>query len=120
MPNAAKSRKNRFILSLVGGFMLFSGAVVAKTDLEEGKDLAFNRKKGNCLACHAISGGALPGNIGPSLENMKARFSDKSRLRAQIWDASEINPNSVMIPFGKHRVLSEQEIDKVTTFIHSL
>jgi L-cysteine S-thiosulfotransferase len=120
MPNAVTPQKNRFILSLVGGFMLFSGAVVAKTDIEEGKDLAFNRKKGNCLACHAIAGGALPGDIGPSLENMKARYPDKSHLRAQIWDASKINPNTVMIPFGKHRVLSEKEIDKITTFIHSL
>lgn len=88
-----------------------------------GKDIAFNNKKGNCLACHtmptvpdAVSGGMY----GPPLIAMKARFPDKAKLRAQIWDATAINPSSSMIPFGKHKVLTEQEIDKVTDFVYGL
>lgn len=88
--------------------------------VEEGKKIAFDRKKGNCLACHAIEGGSLPGNIGPPLVAMKARFPDKARLRAQIWDATKANPNSIMPPFGLHKILSEGEIDKVVEFIHTL
>ena len=45
-------------------------------DLEKGKQLAFDGKKGNCLACHQIEGGTLAGNIGPPLVAMKARFPD--------------------------------------------
>ena len=88
--------------------------------LEEGKKIAFDRKKGNCLACHMIAGGELPGNIGPPLIAMKARFPDKAALRAQIADARIKNPNTIMIPFGPHGVLTPEEIDKVTEFIYSL
>lgn len=88
--------------------------------IEAGKKLAFDRKKGNCLACHQIEGGDLPGNIGPALVAMKARFPDKSVLRAQIWDATAKNPNTMMPPFGRHEIMTEAEIDKVVEFIHSL
>ena len=88
--------------------------------IEQGKKIAFDRKKGNCLACHHIEGGAMPGNIGPALVAMKARFPDKAVMRAQIWDATVKNVNSMMPPFGRHEILSEAEIDKVVEFIHSL
>ncbi len=88
--------------------------------IEEGKQIAFDRKKGNCLACHHIDGGKLAGNIGPALVAMKARFPDKGALRAQIWDATVKNSNTMMPPFGRHEILTEAEIDKVVEFIHSL
>ena len=68
----------------------------ATTDATAGKKLAFNRKKGNCLACHKIGDGKLTGNSGPPLVAMKGRFPDKSALRAQIWDASVINKYTVI------------------------
>ena len=88
--------------------------------LEKGKKLAFDRKKGNCLACHQIAGGTLAGTIGPPLIAMKARFPDYDVLRAQIYDARTNNPNTIMIPFGPHAVMSADEIDLVTNFIHTL
>ncbi len=88
--------------------------------IEQGKKIAFDRKKGNCLACHHIEGGDLAGNIGPALVAMKVRFPDKSALRAQIWDATVKNANTMMPPFGRHEILTEAEIDKVVEFIHSL
>ena len=109
--------------ALVLGSFAFSPIQAKAADakaLEEGKELAFHRKKGNCLACHKIAGGDLPGNIGPELVNMKARYPDKAKLRAQIWDATTVNPNTIMPPFGKHKMLSEKEIDLVTEFIYSL
>ncbi|MGD2075015.1 MAG: sulfur oxidation c-type cytochrome SoxX [Gammaproteobacteria bacterium] len=112
-------------LVLAGGLLwLPAGSVAlgaeAASAVEQGKEIAFDRKKGNCLACHQIEGGDLPGNIGPPLVAMKARYPDKSRLRAQIWDATRINPNTVMPPFGRHQILSESEIDKVVEFIYTL
>ena len=89
-------------------------------DLAKGKKLAFDRKKGNCLACHQIEGGTLAGNIGPPLIAMKARFPDYDKLRAQIYDARKNNPNTIMIPFGPHAVMSNSEIDLVTKFIQTL
>ena len=67
-----------------------------------------------------ISGGSLPGNIGPPLVAMKARFPNKADLRAQIWDATAKNPNTIMPPFGKHQILSEKEVDLITEFIYTL
>jgi sulfur-oxidizing protein SoxX len=95
-------------------------ASAADDSIAEGKKIAFDRAKGNCLACHMIEGGELPGNIGPPLVAMKARFPDKAKMRAQIWDSTRSNPNSIMPPFGRHEVLTESEIDKVVEFVHSL
>lgn len=99
-----------------------SGAAAPKKE-ESGKDIAFNRSKGNCLACHAmptLSDAESPGQYGPPLIAMSARFPDKARMRAQIWDATTFNASSSMIPFGKHGVLTEAEIDKVTDFVYGL
>lgn len=106
---------------LVGAFMLtVAPSAIAASAVEQGKAVAFNRKKGNCLACHAMDDGTLPGNIGPPLISMKLRFPDKAVLRAQIWDATVNNPNSIMIPFGRNGVLSEAEIDQIVDYVYTL
>lgn len=98
-----------------------SGTVYAgKSVVEEGRQIAFDRKKGNCLACHAMGDGSLPGNAGPALVEMKKRYPDKSALRAQIWDATKRNPSTMMPPFGRHQILSDEEIDKITEYVHTL
>jgi sulfur-oxidizing protein SoxX len=89
------------------------------SSLEEGKALAFDRKKGNCLACHLIEGGDMAGNIGPPLIGMKDRFK-KEDLKAQITEPRTKNPDTFMPPFGTHSILTEEEIDKVVEFIMSL
>ena len=85
-----------------------------------------NRRQGNCLACHDVvtkrwpDGLPASGNIAPPLVSMKARFPDKAKLRAQIWDATVVNPNSSMIPFGRNKVISESDIDNIVTFLYSI
>jgi len=113
------------VLALAGSMVLLPapGLVLAEETgsvIEQGKAIAFDRKKGNCLACHQIAGGDLPGNLAPPLVAMKARYTDKSRLRAQIWDATKMNSNSIMPPFGRQQILSEGEIDKIVEFIYTL
>jgi sulfur-oxidizing protein SoxX len=110
------------LATIVGALSLSPQLAVAADAevIEEGKQIAFDRKKGNCLACHQIEGGDLPGNVGPPLVAMKARFPDKSVLRAQIWDSTKNNPNSMMPPFGRHEILTESEIDKVVEYIYTL
>ena len=86
----------------------------------EGEKLAFDRGKGNCLACHQISGGDLTGNVGPALDHMKARFPDRKQLYDLIWDESKRNPQTVMPPFGTNHILTPDEINKVIDFLYGL
>lgn len=121
-------RKTARFISTASVLATLIGALAAAPQLAsadeqmiaEGKKLAFDRKKGNCLACHHIEGGSMAGNIGPALVAMKARFPDKAALRAQIWDATTKNSNTMMPPFGRHEIMTEAEIDKVVEFIYSL
>ena len=97
-----------------------SDALAASSTIEEGKRIAFDRRKGNCMSCHIMAGATQAGNTGPPLLAMKARFPEREKLREQIWDATMLNPDSLMPPFGKHEILTEDEVDKVVEFIHSL
>ncbi len=124
------------MVALLGGAMNIASADEAPlpTDKECGKlkptdaitkgwCAAIIRSKGNCLACHDIQTPRFPknlvgpGNIAPPLVAMKSRFPDKAKLRAQIWDATVANPETSMIPFGRHKVLSEEEIDNIVEFL---
>lgn len=110
----------------ITGIMLIASSVQAADPPkkeETGKDIAYNRSKGNCLACHGMPtqpDAESTGLYGPPLIAMSARYPDKAKLRAKIWDATAPNPYTSMPPFGKHKVLTDKEIDKVTDFIHSL
>jgi len=110
------------LATLLGAMLLipFQVSAAGATIAEQGKAVAFNRKKGNCLACHAMDDGTLPGNIGPPLVGMKARYPDKAKLRAQIWDSTVANPNTIMPPFGRNRILSDDEIDQITEYVYTL
>ncbi len=95
----------------------------AKPAEPNGQDLAFNNKKGNCLACHLMPGvpaAVTSATIGPPLVAMKARFPDKAKLRDQVWDATKINSASAMPPFGKHHILTDKEIDLIVDFVYGL
>ena len=111
-------------LTLLGALFLSASALAQEAKKEEtGKDIAFNRTKGNCLACHAMP--TLPeaeqaGNSGPPLIAMKDRFPDKKVLRDKIWDPAASNPYTFMPPMGKHRILTEAEFDKVVDFVYGL
>lgn len=118
----------KFATTAVSLAALIAGAsmmptVVAAADAEQikyGKEVAFDRKKGNCLGCHMADDGVSPGDIGPPLIAMQVRFPDRAKLRAQVWDATVANPASIMLPFGKHQILSEAEIDAVVDYLYTL
>jgi len=85
-----------------------------------GQLLAMDRSKGNCLACHVIADGEQPGNIGPPLFAMKARFPDRDILFKQIWDSTQRNPETRMPPFGRHGILNKEEIDLIIEYLYTL
>lgn len=85
-----------------------------------GKALAFDRAKGNCLACHRIEDGELPGTLGPPLLAMKLRFPDKAKLKLQICDATIRQADSRMPPFCKHGILTEDEVELIVDYLYTL
>lgn len=112
------------LLALIAGLGAANLAVAAEAAKEmPGREVVFNRGKGNCLACHAIPNdpkAESPGNIAPPFIMMKERYPDRGKLRAQIWDSTVANPRTSMPPFGKHKILTDQEIDQVVDYIQSL
>ena len=100
--------------------IMASAPATAQSGAAEGQKLAFDRGKGNCLSCHEIKGGDLPGTIGPKLENIKSKYPDRSDLVAILTDETRRNPLTVMPPFGRNRILTEQEIDAIVDFLQTL
>lgn len=107
--------------AMVSATTVATAAEKNASNIEQGKELAFSRSKGNCLACHAIPGGTIPGNIGPALIAMKLRFPEKSDLFDKIWGKPEKTvPYSMMPQFGHSGVLSDAEINKIVDFLYEL
>lgn len=88
--------------------------------LAAGKEISFQRSKGNCLACHSIENGEDPGNIGPALVDIQTKYSSKEQLKALIWDATQFNKETSMPPFGRNKILTREELDLVLDYIWSL
>ena len=108
---------------VLAGSMVMLPAVAGAADAErikQGKELAFDRKKGNCLACHMIDDGVSPGDLGPPLVAMKARFPERAVMRAQIDNPMTNNPNTAMPPFGKFKIISDDEINKIMDYLYTL
>lgn len=100
-----------------------SCSVSAQHGSIDGRALFADVRKGNCVACHQSPGDSLATGkirIGPDLSGIKGRYPDRALLRAIIWDQSEKLPNTVMPPYGKHRILTEAEIDAVVGYLESL
>ena len=116
------SSKARLIPAIV--LALAIGAALAEPahaqSAAEGQKLAFDRSKGNCLTCHAIKGGTLPGSIGPELIDIKSKYPNRAELVAIVSDETLRNPLTVMPPFGRNRILTPKEIDAVVDFLQTL
>jgi sulfur-oxidizing protein SoxX len=103
-------------------------------DAIRGRTVAIDRKKGNCLACHAmpVPDQAFHGEIGPPLDGVGSRF-DAAELRLRIVNPKVINPDTSMPAFyrteGLHMVmkdfegktiLSAQEVEDVVAYLMTL
>jgi len=94
-------------------------AVSAKAVQMDPKVLISDNNSGNCLACHAVPNHPelVAGNIGPPFVSMKQRFPDRAKLRAIIYDEQVNNPDTIMPPFGRNKVLTPEQIDAITDYI---
>ena len=100
--------------------LLSASAALAQSGAADGEKIAFDRGKGNCLTCHEIKGGDLPGSIGPELKDIKTKYPDRNDLVAIVTDETRRNPQTVMPPFGRNRILTEKEINAVVDFLQTL
>ena len=118
-----ESRQSKFALAAIacgvlGAFVLGMSAVSAAP--LDGKKLAFNRSKGNCITCHQIKGTSDFGNPGPELNDMKKRFPDRKELIAIISDETKRNELTVMPPFKRNLILTDKEIEAIVDFLYTL
>jgi sulfur-oxidizing protein SoxX len=98
-----------------------------------GKKVAINRKKGNCLACHEmpIPEQQFHGKTGPDLNGVAQRY-DAEQLRLRLVDAQAVTPDTMMPSFyktGQHDVakkfvgktiLSAQEVEDVIAYLMTI
>jgi sulfur-oxidizing protein SoxX len=98
----------------------------AQASVAAGRALFADERKGNCDACHktptdaSLSGAS---NIGPPLEAIRQKYptpADRIRLRDTIRDQSAVSASTIMPPYGKHRILTESEIDDIVTYLETL
>jgi sulfur-oxidizing protein SoxX len=99
---------------------LVAAAHAQSSMVQDGKTIAFDRNRGNCLSCHDIKGGDLAGTIGPPLGDMKARFPNRDELIGIVTDETHRNPQTVMPPFGRNLILTDKEISAIVDFLYSL
>ena len=103
-------------------------------DPVNGRKLAINRKKGNCLACHAmpISEQSFHGNIGPELNGIASRYSE-GELRLRVVDPKVANPDTIMPAFYRDTgfvrvlekfkgktVISAQDVEDIVAYLMTL
>jgi sulfur-oxidizing protein SoxX len=113
------------VVLLVGSAFLHSMSQAGADEapnVAAGRQLAFEVAKGNCLACHKFPEDPRANtlaNIGPPLLAIRSRFPDRAQLRGRLWDPMQTNPNTVMPPFGKHRILSSDEIELIIDYLYT-
>jgi L-cysteine S-thiosulfotransferase len=103
-------------------------------DAARGKAIVLDRRRGNCLICHAfpIEGEPFQGEIGPAMAGVASRLTE-GQIRLRLIDQSRINPETVMPPYYRvekltnvapeydgRPALEAQDIEDVVAYLMSL
>lgn len=113
--------KRRARLSLAGAVL--AAALPCAAQQLSGAELFARADKGGCSACHQVASGAGPtsrADVGPKLEGVRMRSIGRERLRALLTDPMANNPETLMPPFGRHRILDASEIERVIEYLYAL
>jgi sulfur-oxidizing protein SoxX len=79
--------------------------------------------KGYCMACHQLPEGVAPASLatlGPMLSGPRMRELGRAKLKEMLQDPTTANPDSLMPPYGRHRILEKAEIDRIVEFLLAL
>ena len=123
MTRASATISHRSAIAIIAGCVVSMASAAFAADpasVAAGQTAAFDRAKGNCLACHTMKGGDVPSNVGPELNDMKTRFPKRADLYAIIYDEETRNPLTVMPAFGKNFILNDKEINEIVDFLQTL
>lgn len=85
-------------------------------DPKRGEKIALDLRWGNCVACHELPGNP-GGTIAPSLAQYAQKGFPHSFTYQRIWDVRAINQDAHMPLYGTNRVLTEDEIRDVMTYL---
>ena len=91
-------------------------------DPAKGRQYAFDRARGgSCVACHVFGKDTppQPGNVGPDLSTVGAMRSD-DWLFNYVYDPRGFNKNSIMPPWGAHKIFNASEIKDIVAFLKTL
>lgn len=120
--------------NIVDGSSIPEPLTATPGDPERGREVAINRREGNCLACHGmpIPEQQFHGEVGPPLHGVANRY-DVGELRLRIADPKVVNPDTMMPSFyrveGFHRVSSQfagkpiltaQQVEDVVAYLMTL
>lgn len=104
-------------------FACWANAAISESGAIAGRKLFLDPQKGNCAACHQAPSDpviASRSKVGPALSEIKKQYPDRARLRAVIWALNDTLPDTIMPPYGKHRILTDAEIDTVVDYLEGL
>lgn len=99
-----------------------SCAAAAQGREDSGRQLALDKDRGNCADCHQFPNDPRVesrANVGPPLSGIKARFTSRIALTNLVKDPMTINPDTIMPPYGRHRILTEREIDAIVDYLYT-
>jgi sulfur-oxidizing protein SoxX len=103
-------------------------------DAKAGRKVAYNRKTGNCLACHKlpIPEQQFHGEVGPDLGGIASRSSE-AELRLRIVNPKMANPDTIMPAFYRDRgfrrlqkkwvgktILKAQQVEDLLAYLMTL
>ncbi|MEM9630413.1 MAG: sulfur oxidation c-type cytochrome SoxX [Pseudomonadota bacterium] len=108
----------------------------AKGDPTAGRDTFADRKKGNCLACHAnadLNNLLFHGEVGPGLDGVADRWSE-AQLRAILVNSKDVFGEQTIMPgfytlrlgmnvakdHNGKTILSAQEVEDVVAYLMTL
>ena len=120
--------------TIINGNSIPKSLTGKKGDPAEGRKVAINTKKGNCLACHElpIPEEQFHGKIGPNLHNVGSKFSE-GILRMRLVNSKVIKPGTVMPAFYRTEglyivrkdligkpILTAEEIEDLVAYLVSI
>ena len=128
--SAQAAQTNGYVVS---GDFIFGSLTGVPGDAANGKKVAINRKKGNCLACHEmpIPEQQFHGQTGAPLDGVADRLTE-GEMRLRMVDAKQVNSDTMMPSFfttNQHRVLkkfqgktilSAQEVEDVIAYLKTI